>query len=107
MNSYVVSIRGDFRRQRFGRPRSRVCIGLDGAVQGTLNFRALPFDVEAVAVHDNRLCIADIGDSDRRRSFVRIFSLKYPRANGLTVSYHAYDFRYLDGPHNAETLLVK
>ena len=51
-------------------------------VQSTLNFRAQPFDVEAVAV----LYIAEIGDSNRRRSLVRIFSFKYPRVNGLTVS---------------------
>jgi hypothetical protein len=81
-------------------------IGLDGEVQGTLNFRAQPIDVEAVAVHDNRLYVGDIGDNSRRRSFVRVFFFSNPRANGLTVSYHAYDFRYPDGPHNAKTLLV-
>ena len=29
-----------------------------------------------------------------------------PGANGLTVDYRAYDFRYPDGSHDAETLLV-
>ena len=81
-------------------------VGLDGKVQGTLNFRAQPIDVEAVAVHNNRLYVGDIGDNTSRRSFVRVFFFNNPRANGLTVSYHAYDFRYPDGPHNAETLLV-
>ncbi len=81
-------------------------LGLDGKVQGTLNFRAQPVDVEAVAVHDNRLFVGDIGDNTSSRSFVRVFYFNNPRANGLTVSYHAYDFRYADGPHNAETLLV-
>jgi len=81
-------------------------LGLDGKVQGTLNFRAQPVDVEAVAVHDNRLYVGDIGDNTGSRSFVRVFYFNNPRANGLTVSYHAYDFRYPDGPHNAETLLV-
>ena len=38
-------------------------IGLDGKVQGTLNFRAQPQDVEAVAVHEDRLYVADIGDN--------------------------------------------
>ena len=37
-------------------------------------------------------------------SFVYFFM--NPRANGLTVTYHAYDFSYPDGQHNAETLLV-
>jgi hypothetical protein len=81
-------------------------IGLDGTVQGTLNFRAQPRDVEAIAIHEDRLYIADIGDNNGRRSFVRIYFFENPRANGLTVTYNAYDFRYPDGPHNAETLLV-
>jgi hypothetical protein len=81
-------------------------IGLDGKVQGSLNFRAQPLDVEAVAVHEDRLYVADIGDNNARRSFVRVYFFKNPRANGLTVAYHAYDFRYPDGPQNAETLLV-
>jgi hypothetical protein len=81
-------------------------IGLDGEVQGTLNFRAQPIDVEAIAVHDDRLYVADIGDNNRRRDFVRVFFFNNPRANGLTVTYHAYDFSYPDGAQNAETLLV-
>jgi hypothetical protein len=81
-------------------------IGLDGKVQGTLNFRAQPLDVEAVAVHGDRLYVADIGDNNGRRSFVRVYFFNNPRANGLTVTYHAYDFRYPDGPEDAETLLV-
>ena len=81
-------------------------IGLDGKVQGTLNFRAQPLDVEAVAVHEDRLYVADIGDNNGRRSFVRVYFFNNPRANGLTVTYHAYDFRYPDGPEDAETLLV-
>jgi hypothetical protein len=81
-------------------------IGLDGTVQGTLNFRAQPIDVEAIAVHEDRLYVADIGDNNAQRNSVRVFYFSNPRANGLTVSYHAYDFAYPDGPHNAETLLV-
>jgi hypothetical protein len=81
-------------------------IGLDGKVQGTLNFRDQPHDVEAVAVHKDRLYVADIGDNNGRRSFVRVYFFDYPRANGLTVTYHAYDFSYPDGPQDAETLLV-
>jgi hypothetical protein len=81
-------------------------IGLDGTVQGTLNFRAQPEDVEAVAVHGDQLYLADIGDNDRERKSVRVYAFTNPRANGLTVTYQAYDFRYPDGPRNAETLLV-
>ena len=81
-------------------------IGLDGSVQGTLNFRAEPEDVEAAAVHEDQLYVADIGDNSRRRDSVRVYRFRNPRANGLTVTYSAYDFRYPDGSHNAETLLV-
>jgi hypothetical protein len=81
-------------------------IGLDGKVQGTLNFRAQPEDVEAVAVSGDQLYVADIGDNNGDRSHVRVYSFSNPRANGLTVTYHAYDFSYPDGAHDAETLLV-
>ena len=81
-------------------------IGLDGTVQGTLNFEARPRDVEAVAVHGNRLYVADIGDNNARRRFVRLYVFTNPSANGLTMTYHAYDFRYPDGPQDAETLLI-
>jgi hypothetical protein len=81
-------------------------IGPDGTVEGTLNFNAQPRDVEAVAVHGDRLYVADIGDNNARRRFVRIYVFANPSANGQTVSYHAYDFRYPDGPQDAETLLI-
>ncbi len=42
-------------------------IGLDGSVQGTLNFRAEPEDVEAAAVHEDQLYVADIGDNSVQR----------------------------------------
>lgn len=78
----------------------------DGEVDGTLRFRAPVSDVEALAVHDNRLYVADIGDNTRSRAMVTVYYFLNPRANGLTVTYNAYDFRYPDGAHDAETLLV-
>jgi hypothetical protein len=77
-----------------------------GKVTGTLNYRAQPRDVEAIAMHENRLYIADIGDNLERRDFVRVYFFDNPRASGLTVSFRAWDLRYPDGPHDAETLLV-
>ncbi|WP_375433072.1 hypothetical protein [uncultured Friedmanniella sp.] len=77
-----------------------------GAVRGTLRYRAPVQDVEAVALHDNRLYAADIGDNDEKRDQVTVYYFLNPRANGLTVTYNAYDFRYPDGAHDAETLLV-
>ena len=78
----------------------------NGKVRGSLNYRAQPQDVEAAAVHDDRLYLGDIGDNDEQRDFVRVYYFDNPRANGLTVDYRAYDFRYPDGSHDAETLLV-
>lgn len=78
----------------------------DGKVRGTLNFRAPVTDVEAVALKNDRLYVADIGDNDTSRDMVTVYFFPSPRANGLTVTYRAYDFRYPDGPHDAETLLV-
>lgn len=77
-----------------------------GKVQGTLRFRADPVDVEAVAMVGNRLFAADIGDNKAKRDFVTIYEFENPTAQGLSVQYKAYDFRYPDGPRNAETLLV-
>jgi len=77
-----------------------------GKVLGTLNYRAQPEDVEAVAVFQDRLYLADIGDNNEERDFVTVYYFDNPRASGLTVSYRAWDFAYPDGPHDAETLLV-
>jgi len=77
-----------------------------GKALGTLNYRAQPEDVEAVAVFEDRLYLADIGDNNEERDFVTVYYFDNPRASGLTVSYRAWDFAYPDGPHDAETLLV-
>ena len=81
-------------------------LGPEGRTRGTLNYRAQPRDVEAVAVHGNRLYVADIGDNTGVRDSVSVYYFLNPRANGLTVTYNSFDFRYPDGPHDAETLLV-
>src|SRR5215203_747903 len=77
-----------------------------GAVQGTLNYRAKPVDVEGLAVVNDTLYVGDIGDRTRSRSFVTVYRFDNPRATGLTVTYRSYDFEFSDGPKNAETLLV-
>jgi hypothetical protein len=62
--------------------------------------------VEAVAVQGNRLYVADIGDNEALRRQVSVYFLTNPRPSGLTVTYNSFDFRYPDGAHDAETLLV-
>ena len=77
-----------------------------GKVRGSLTFRAQPTDVEAVAVHSDRLYVADIGDNKANRKNITVYYLNHPRATGLTVAYHSWDLEYPDGAHDAETLLV-
>ncbi len=78
----------------------------DGKVRGTLNYRVEPVDVEAVAFHDDRLYVADIGDNEAVRDQITVYYFNQPRASGLTVGYRAWDFEYPDGAHDAEALLV-
>ncbi len=77
-----------------------------GAVTGTLSFRARPVNVQALAVQGDRLYVADIGDPRENRAQVSVYAFSFPRANGLTVTYNAFDLRYPDGPHDAGTLLA-
>lgn len=78
----------------------------DGEVTGTLNFRAEPVDVEAVAMHDGRLYIADIGDNRASREFVTVYFFDDAEPGSESQSYRAYDFSYPDGPRDAEALYV-
>jgi hypothetical protein len=78
----------------------------DGDVQGTLDFRVEPVDVEAVGFHDGRLYVADIGDNGEQRDFVTVYFFDDAEPSDQPVVYKAYDFAYPDGAHNAETLLV-
>lgn len=82
--------------------------GIDpqGNVRGVLGFRAKPQDVEAVALHNRRLYVGDIGDRRRTRSMVSVYSFDNPQPDNRTVPYRSYDFSYPDGAHDAATLLV-
>lgn len=78
----------------------------DGEVQGTLSFGAEPTDIEAVAMHNGRLYLADIGDNDAEREFVTVYFFDDPEPGEGNQSYRAYDFEYPDGPRDAEALFV-
>lgn len=78
----------------------------DGSLRGTLEFRAQPVDFEAVAVDNDRLYVADIGDNEAKRAFVTVYFFDDPVAAGSVRSYRAFDFAYPDGPRDAEALLV-
>ena len=77
-----------------------------GNTEGTLEYRAQPVDVEAVAFHRGTLYVADIGDNRERRDFVTIYFFDDAAPGSAPVSYKSYDFSYPDGSHDAETLLV-
>lgn len=77
-----------------------------GKVKGTLRYNAVPLDTEAVAWNKNRLYVGDIGDNTEKRSFIRVYWFDKPKPDNKTRTYHAWDFRYPDGAHDAETLLV-
>jgi hypothetical protein len=78
----------------------------NGNVKGIVGFRAEPVDVEAVAMYEDRLYVADIGDNGSKRDFVTVYYFNNPEPNNRTVPFRSYDFSYPDGPHDAETLLV-
>ena len=78
-----------------------------GEVTGTFSFRAETVDPEAIAMVDDRLYVADIGDNDEQRDQIAVYYFDNPSASGSAVTYKSWDFRYEDGPHNAETLLVR
>jgi hypothetical protein len=107
-SSLARDVGGDLYWTANRRSQRGVVYGLtpSGAVRGTLNYRADPVNVEALAVANDTLYVGDIGDNSQRRSFVTIYTFDNPRATGLTVTYSAYDFRFPDGPRDAESLLV-
>jgi hypothetical protein len=52
------------------------------------------------------LYLADIGDNIRGRGSVDVYQVREPRGPSADVPWVRYRFRYPDGPHDAEALLV-
>ena len=52
------------------------------------------------------LYLADIGDNDRKRSEVEVYQVPEPTGPSTDVPWVRYKFRYPDGSHDAEALLV-
>jgi hypothetical protein len=87
-------------------------IGASGATLATYTVRnASAHDWEGMAAASSGsahyLYIGDIGDNGKKRSTIAVFRVVEPSAprNG-TLDATGFTFRYPDGPHNAETLLV-
>ena len=67
-------------------------------------------DVEAIGVdRDGTIYIADIGDNKENRDQIEIYTIPEPATleDESNVKYHRYDFKYPDGAHDAETLLIE
>ncbi|HZX07978.1 hypothetical protein [Kribbella sp.] len=80
-----------------------------GKVQAVFRFGAPVKDVEALGMDRNgTLYIADIGDANASRNQIEIYTIPEPASlqDSSNVKYHQYDFKYPDGAHDAETLLI-
>lgn len=77
-----------------------------GQVKGTLGFRVAPIDMEAAAYRANRLYLGDIGDNRANRREVTVYYFDNPQPDNQVRTYNSWDFRYPDGRHDAEALLV-
>lgn len=75
----------------------------DGRRTGTLTFSGKPTSLQALALNDGMLYMADIGDRHRDRDHVTVFGV-LPETGHQT--YRAWDFRYPDGPRDALAFLV-
>jgi hypothetical protein len=85
-------------------------INATGKVQAVLNFKAPVKDIEAISVdRSGMIYIADIGDNKSTRNMISVYAIPEPNQlqDAPTVKFHRYDFKYPDGPHNAETLLIQ
>ena len=57
-------------------------------------------------MHKGRLYVADIGDNGADRERITVYYFDDAQANDQTAAYRSWEFRYPDGAHDAETLLV-
>ncbi|MEV4260731.1 hypothetical protein [Kribbella sp. NPDC049584] len=80
-----------------------------GKVEAVLRFGAKVSDVEALGVDRNgTIYIADIGDNKADREQIEIYTIPEPETlEDADVKYHQFDFKYPDGAHDAETLLIE
>jgi hypothetical protein len=79
-----------------------------GDVKAVLSFKAPVNDVEALAIDNGTIYIADIGDNKSSRQMISVYTIPEPAKLGdQSVKFHRYDFVYPDGAHDAETLLIQ
>lgn len=89
-------------------------VGKGGATLARFRVANAPaYDWEALAGAERRgrsyLFVGDIGDNASKRSTILVHRVREPGAGatGGTLTPTTYEFRYPDGSHDAETLMVK
>lgn len=68
------------------------------------SFSGDPVSIQALAWSEGRLYAGDLGDPAADRDHVVVFRLGEPEGGRST--YHAFDFRYEDGPRDAQAMLI-
>lgn len=82
-----------------GRLLAQVTVGgMDAA-----NAEAL---TQATCEYGSCLYVGDIGDNSARRADVTIFRIAEPARGATSATAEAWHYRYPDGPHNAESMIV-
>lgn len=69
-----------------------------------LSISAEPVSVQALAFHEGRIWLGDIGDPDGDRDFIVVY--RYGDADSGPTNYQAYDFVFPDGAPNATALMI-
>lgn len=76
-----------------------------GTSAGSVPLAFDPTDIEALQMHAGYLYIGDIGDPKGTRDHITVYRLNALNF-GHTGGYHAWDFAYPDGPHDAAAMMV-
>lgn len=77
-----------------------------GRTVGTLRYDAAPFDAESIAYRDGRLYVGDTGGNRRPRDEVTVYEFANPKPNDEIQPFVARNFKFPDGPHDTEAILV-
>lgn len=83
-------------------------VDADGSVAGVVALTGLDaLDIEDLAVVDGVVYLADIGDNETARSTIAVHRVAEPSPDDTRAGpAETLRFRYPDGPHDAEALLV-
>jgi hypothetical protein len=78
-----------------------------GEVVGTTTVQGTPWlDTEALALHDGKLWIGDVGDNLGRRDDAALYAIDEPGPENGTARSTRYPVAYEDGPQDVESLAV-